>query len=106
VKDAIDSKEGNKSQMKCEDSGELVEYIGCKLDKDMEGRTMKITQPVLVQSLRDAFELPDREYTIPAPAGEVLRPDNPGDELLNPGGQTKYRSGIGKFLHLAKCCEM
>jgi hypothetical protein len=88
--------------MKCEDSGELVKYISCKLDKDMEGRTMKITQPVLVQSLTDEFELPVREYKIPAPAGEVLKPDDPGDELLDPGGQTKHRSGVGKLLHLAK----
>jgi hypothetical protein len=102
MKDIIDSKEAIKSQMECEDAGELLEYIGCKLDKDVERRTMKITQPVLLQSLKDEFELPDREYTIPAPAGEVLHPDDPGDELLDPSGQTKYRSGVGKLMHMAK----
>jgi hypothetical protein len=56
----------------------------------------------LVQSLTDEFELPAREYTIPSPAGEVLSPDDPGDESLNPGEQSKYRSGVGKLLHLAK----
>jgi Reverse transcriptase (RNA-dependent DNA polymerase) len=100
--DVIDSKEGIKSQMDCEDAGELVEYIGCKLDKDVAERTMKITQPVLLQSLIDEFELPARDYTIPAPAGEVLNPDDPGDEMLDPGGHSKYRSGVGKLLHLAK----
>jgi hypothetical protein len=69
---------------------------------NIEGQTMKITQSVLVQSLMDEFE-PPREYTIPAPgAGEVLKPDDSGDELLDPGGQTKYRNEVGKLLHLTK----
>ena len=39
----------------CEDGGELREYVGCKLDR--KGDTLKITQPILVQSLKDEFEL-------------------------------------------------
>jgi hypothetical protein len=91
----LTARKGLKSQMECKDSGDLVEYIGCKLDRDVEGRTTNITQPVLLQSLTDEFELPAREYRVPDPAGKVLSPDNPMDELL-------YRSGVGKLLHLAK----
>jgi hypothetical protein len=95
------TKEGIKSQMECEETGELQEYIGCKLVRDVAGRTMKLTQPVLVQSLVDEFELPSREATVPATSGDVLA-DDEEDELLSPVEQTKYRSGVGKLLHLAK----
>jgi hypothetical protein len=95
------TKEGIKSQMECEETGELQEYVGCKLVRDVAGRTMKLTQPVLIQSLMDEFELPSQEVTIPATSGDVLDDDAESD-LLSPAEQTKYRSGVGKLLHLAK----
>ncbi len=39
------------------DIRDLSEYIGCKIDRDQKGNSIKITQLVFVQSLEDEFEL-------------------------------------------------
>ena len=39
----------------CNDIGEMKEYIGNKNNIDQHNKTLKITQPVLVQSLNDEF---------------------------------------------------
>ena len=40
-----------------EDVGDIVEYVGCKIDIDRENQTIKFTQPVLLQSYEDEFDL-------------------------------------------------
>jgi hypothetical protein len=59
----------------CDDQGPMREYIGCKVDYDDEKkqRCTKITQPVLVQSLSDEFELNmDNLVVTPGVPGQVL----------------------------------
>ena len=64
---------------------------------------MRLTQPVLIQSLEDEFEIPDigQNPKTPAAPGQVLPP---ADEeiLLPPDEQTKFWSGVGKAIHLMK----
>jgi hypothetical protein len=36
--------------------GKVKDYVGCKLDISSDGRSLHMTQPVLVQSLTDEFE--------------------------------------------------
>jgi hypothetical protein len=100
--DVLETKERIKAKVKVEEIGELKEYIGCKIDRDIAGRSIKVTQPVLIQSLADEFELPDKYFSIPAPAGDVLVGDDEEDETLDSDEHSKYRSGVGKLLHLAK----
>lgn len=82
----------------CEDCGDLDEYVGCKIDRIDDG-AIKFTQPVILQSFDDEFDLPNESYNTPARAGTVLTKGEPEDAL---GGQeqTKYRSGVGKMLHV------
>ena len=87
--------------IECEEAGELNEYIGCKIDIDWVKRTMKLTQPVILQSLKDEFELPTKNYTTPAPAGDILTKAE-GEDKLDPEKQFIYRSATGKLLHLMK----
>ncbi len=54
----------------CEDCGDIKEYMGCKIEKTKN--SLKFTQPVLMQSYNDKFELPKKSYKTPAPAGSVL----------------------------------
>ena len=63
----------------CDDVGELKEYVGCKLDRNWERRELKITQPVLLQSFSDEFELPTQKYSTPAEAGKVLMKAKEGE---------------------------
>ena len=60
---------------------------------------MKFTQPVLIQCLKDEFELPNGEFNIPMLENSVLKD---ADEVLNAAEQTKHRSGVGKPLHLTR----
>ena len=39
----------------CNDIGEMQEYISTKISINQRNKTLKITQPVLVQSLNDEF---------------------------------------------------
>ena len=91
------------SKFEVEDIGPLEEYVGCKIEiKEIEGkRTLKFTQPVLVQSLVDEFELPNKKPATPAVAGLVLTKGDV-DLALSTDMQTKYRSGVVKLLHIMR----
>ena len=82
---------------KCDDVGEANEYIGNKVDQ--KDGTLKLTQPVLLQSFQDEFELPHERPMTPASAGTVLQP---GTVSLEPELQTKYQRACGKLIHLMK----
>ena len=55
-----------------DDVGRLEEYVGCKIEWDHEKGTMRFTQPVLLQSFEDDFELPKGKPVTPLVAGTVL----------------------------------
>jgi hypothetical protein len=81
-------------------TGELNEYVGFKIDRNED--SVKFTQPVLIQSYEDEFDLnKTRQVFTPAEQGKVLMKYDKGTEL---GGkeQTKYRSGVGKRLHMMR----
>ena len=85
----------------CDDVGEMREYVGCKIERDIQKRRVKITQPVLLQSFVDEFNITDKPHETPAVAGETLRKGEP-DDCIEQSRTTKYRSGVGKLLHLTK----
>ena len=91
------TKEDLMGRFDCEDCGDMDEYVGCLITRI--GNTLKFTQPVLLQSLQDEFELPDAKFATPARAGNVLTKCTQ-EEALNATDQTKYRSGVGKLLHM------
>jgi hypothetical protein len=71
----------------CDDLGNMDEYVGCKLVQNHEERWIKFLQPVLLQSYKDKFALPDeKKPVIPADGG--------------PEKQKMLRSGTGKLLHM------
>jgi len=93
----LEARKDMMDRFECEDCGEIEEYVGCKIVKD--GRELKFTQPVLLQSYSDEFELPNRNVTTPATPGTVLQKVEAGKELSGQM-QTKYRSGVGKLMHM------
>ena len=102
----IEEKEKWKKLFECDDVGELKEYVGCKIDYNKNDRYVKLTQPVMIQSFRDEYDLPDDgpEPKIPAEAGTVLTGGEKPEErnLLPKQKQTFFRSGIGKLLHMMR----
>ena len=87
-------------RFECEDVGDIVEYVGCKIDIDREKQTLKFTQPVLLQSYEDEFDLPNAVPTTPAAPGSVLLKGE--GEQMTDEQQSKYRSGVGKLLHMMR----
>ncbi len=80
----------------CKDCGDLEEYVGCRIERT--ANSLKFTQPVLIQSYSDKFEMPTRIYKTPAQVGSVLVAGKKV-EALNPAMQKKYRSGTGKAMY-------
>jgi hypothetical protein len=80
----------------CKDCGDLEEYVGCMIAR-MES-SLKVTQPMLLQSYIDQIKLPTRCYKTPTQARSVLVVGKK-DEALSPTMQTKYPLGTGKAMH-------
>ena len=82
--------------------GEMNEYVGNKVDvrRQSDGRArIKVTQPVLVQKLKDEFELPGgKTPKTPAEPGQVLVKED-GSAALNQQDATKYRSGTALCMY-------
>ena len=60
---------------------------------------MNITQPVLLQSLKDKVPSPSYKFDTLVIPGQVLGKMNEGQEVC-PEIQREYRGGLGKLLHL------
>ena len=58
-------------ELDSKDSEDLNEYVGIKVEQRED--EFKLTQPVLVQSLEDEFEIPkNTPKHLPAPPGKEL----------------------------------
>lgn len=47
------------SQFDCDEIGNMDEYVGCKIDRDIKKQTLRFTQPVMIQSFMDEFDIPE-----------------------------------------------
>jgi hypothetical protein len=87
----------------CDDVGELKEYVGYKVDYDQAAGTMKLTQPVMIQSFQDEFELPEgKPSNTPAIPGTLMSRGEERNQVNNDEIQSTYRSGVGKLLHMMR----
>ena len=64
-------------------------------------RTLKFTQPVLIQSYQDEFDLPTTSYKTPAEPRKLLSKVEEGQEV-NKKEQKIFRSAVGKLLHMMR----
>ena len=53
--DLQNKKEKMKKLFDCDNSGKVTEYIGTKVNIDKDAKTIRLTQPVLIQSFEDEF---------------------------------------------------
>ena len=91
-----------KRRFDTDDVGELDEYVGFKINHDKEKRSIRFTQPVMIQSFHDEFELPNgRDPVTPAEENRVLV-KCAEEHMLNKKDQKTYRSGVGKLLHMMR----
>jgi hypothetical protein len=83
----------------CDDIGGIQEYVRSKVEIDSE--IIKLTQPVLIQSVQDEFEISDGEYPNNSGVPGSVLPAIIEDEELGEKDMKTYRSGIDKLLYLA-----
>jgi hypothetical protein len=84
----------------CDIIGNMDEYAGCKIERSTIEGWIRFTQPVLLQSYADKFDLPEGvDPTMPADDGQILIPCNPEDGVKEEE-QSSYRTGVGKLLHM------
>jgi hypothetical protein len=83
---------------KCDECGELTEYIGNKIEQ-VSGDAIQLVQTVLTQSYEDEFNLGNKCYNTSAQPGMVLMRPVQGKEVLNSEDQTMLRSGMGKLMY-------
>ena len=96
----LDARKGMTDQFNCDEVGELTEFEGCKLERD--AKQLKITQPVLMKSFADEFDLPEGSApTTPGEPGLVLMKAR-DDEAIDGTVQSMYQSGVGKLIHMLK----
>jgi hypothetical protein len=87
----------------CEDVGEMNEYVGCKIERDLEEPSLRMTQPVLLQSFEDEFDLSLLgKPGLPAPAGSMLTKGDKTESEAVPLTQQAYRKGVGKLLYVTR----
>ena len=98
-KDIEQGRKAIKQHFDLDEIGELKEYVGCKIEYNKEQGWMKLTQPVLIQSFDDEFDMPNREYKTPAAPNSML---TEGTSVLDEAKHSEYRKGVGKLIHLSK----
>ena len=70
------------THFECDDTGELKEHVGCKINCKPHRGYLRVAQPVLLQSFEDEFNLPKGGApTLPASPGESLTKGEPSEQL-------------------------
>jgi hypothetical protein len=86
----------------CDIIGNMNEYVGYKLERNIEEGWIKFTPPVLLQSYTDEFQLPEGiTPSTPADDGQFLVPCKPIGGIKE-AAQSLYRTGVGKLLHMKR----
>ena len=95
----LKGREAIKEHFDLDEIGALTEYVGCKVVYNREEGWMELTQPVLLQSFSDEFELPKQSYETPSAPGSILVG---GETRLPEDKHRDYRKGVGKLIHFSK----
>ena len=59
-------KDGMTKRFVCDIIGNMNEIVGCKLDRDWNKILLKFTQPIMIQSFADKFEVTRKEQELSA----------------------------------------
>ncbi len=83
----------------------VTEYIGCKIKRSNINRAIKFTQPVLVQSQQDKFDLPDGipPTTSAKPSTKLTK--QPNKKPLNPENIPTIEQALANYSILKGICH-
>jgi hypothetical protein len=101
-KDVVTSKKQMMDKFDCDEIGNMDEYVGCKLKRNYEERSLKLMQLVMLQCFTDEFELPaGPNPNTPATLVDALVHVKLED-CVSQAKQFKYQSNVGKLLHMMR----
>jgi hypothetical protein len=100
-KDVKEGRQAIKKHFDIDKIGELNEYVGCKVEYNREEGWLRLTQPVLIQSFQDEFDLSGASSKCLTPA-EPNSTQVGGAIIIDEDKHHNYRKGVGKLIHLAK----
>jgi hypothetical protein len=84
-------------EVDCDDSGEIKEFVGCKIAYNAEMRTL-----VLMQSYEDEFNIATG-HEVPKTPGVPFKALQLGAEPILQGERNTYfRSGVGKLMYMRR----
>ena len=83
----------------CDNIGEMNEYVGSQVKRDLEKKELKLLQPVILQSFTDEFGVKPGNVKTPAEARKVLVSEG---KLLDKEKHGKYRAGVGKLMYYSQ----
>jgi hypothetical protein len=88
-------------KVECDDNGEAEEFVGCMIEYNRAEKWLRLTQPVLLQSFTDEFQISDEQHpmTPGIPAKALQSGTQPAVQEKR---RTYYRSGVGKLMHLRR----
>jgi len=77
--------------------------MGYKIDRDYETQSnkLKITQPVIMQSFADEFNLPSKNPVTLILARYIIKKGEE-NKLIDKDKQLSYRSRVGKMIHVLR----
>ena len=78
----------------------MKEYIGYKIECNHKRKRLKMTQPVIIQSFKDEFNLPKKNLITPMPAGYITKRGKE-NKLISKEKQKTYWSRARKILHVS-----
>ena len=100
--DVLQEVEKMKTKFKCDNGGPLKEYIGCKIEYVPEDNWMKLTQPVLLQSFEDEFDIKNAKFSSTPAAPNSMLDEDEGQPHVSESKKSLYQKGVGKLLYLMK----
>ena len=101
-KQVLNEKNKFMKRFDCEDIGALKEYVGCKIDRNHKERSIRFTQPIMLQSFKDEFNVMTANMRVtPADPGTILAKAEE-DQIVSKHEHTHYRAGVGKLLHMTR----
>jgi hypothetical protein len=84
--------------LKLKDEGDVAAFLGVNIQKDMQAKTIRLTQPGLMDQILRDVGLTQHSKGKDTPADSILHPDLSGPARME---TWNYRSVIGKLNYLA-----
>ena len=91
--------------------GELEDFVGCMIKRDLTKMTLKISQPRLINKTNQVFNKDMKSllaFNTPYQRHKGIVHNQETDEKISCNIQKRYMSGVGSLLYLVKhpCPEL